>query len=77
MNFRQAIIETYTERFGHDKPYLQGKLDKINECENTQDLLYFCMNVDSQGLDMIAEKIGFADLHKFVFDFRSLDQNGF
>ena len=74
MNLRQAIIETYEERFGHDRPYLNGKLNRIGECETTQDLLYFCMNIDSTGLDMIEKKTGFKDFAKFVFDFRALDQ---
>jgi len=74
MNLRNAIIETYTERFGHDKPYLQGKLDKLDECNNTQDLLYFCMNIDSEGLEKIGQKLDFPNFDNFVFTFRNLDQ---
>jgi len=76
MDLRTAIIETYTERFGHDEHYLNGKLDKINECDTTQDLIYFSMNIDSEGLDIISKKIQFDEFKRFVFNFRSLDQNG-
>ena len=76
MNLRTAIIETYTERFEDDASYLNGKMNKIDKCETTQDLIYFCMNLDNIGFDMVSDKIDFNDFKRFIFNFRSLDQVG-
>jgi hypothetical protein len=76
MTLRQALIETYTERFSYDKPYLNGKLNKIDECETTSDLIYFSMNLDTEGFEMMSKKLNLPGFRVFVFVFRTLDQGG-
>lgn len=75
MNLRTTIIGTYEERFSHDKAYLLEKLEKINECQSTSNLLYFCMNIDDEGLAIIGQLLYHENFKKFVFDFRDIDQS--
>lgn len=76
MDLREAITEAYSERFAHDKSYLNEKLEVIDSCENTEDLLYFCMNMDKKGFARVSEKLGFQGFEDFVWSYRSLSQGG-
>lgn len=79
MNLIQAIIEQWDERFSYDQSYADGKIEKVNECETTSDLIYHCMNIDIDGRNIIAEKLQMTprDFAFFLSQFRALDQNNF
>lgn len=76
---RNAIIEQWKERFDEDESYVNKKLNDINNCQNINDLLYHCMNIDSNGHSIIAKKINMSatNFSLFISTFRMLDQSGF
>ncbi|WP_415406920.1 hypothetical protein ACLHDG_14330 [Sulfurovum sp. CS9] len=74
---RQAIIEQWQERFTEDDPrYADRKIKKVEECNNLNELLYHCMNIDIDGHHLIADKIRMThrDFAFFLSAFRAMDQ---
>jgi len=57
MKFKQAIKEQWIERFNNDESYLDKKLKELEALSNYQELIYYCMNIDTAGLQLIANKI--------------------
>ena len=57
MKFKQAIKEQWIERFHHDECYLNKKLKELETLSDYEELIYYCMNIDTQGLQLIADKI--------------------
>jgi len=76
MTLRNAIIEIQKERFSHDRTYLEDKLIQIKECKHTHQLLYLCMNIDTEGLDMLSEKLNFTSFKTFLWAYQVIDQGG-
>ena len=77
MTLKEAIIQTYTDRFADDERYIKQKIEKIDECQNTQDLIYFCRkNLDSEALKIVSNKLNFYNFGAFVRSFVEIDRAG-
>ncbi len=75
MDLRTAIIEQWKERFsGAKQPYADDKVEEVNKCKNTSDLLYHCILIDTIGKRIISEKMNYPNFSNFVDDFHRIDQ---
>jgi len=58
MNYvTQTLMEIYSERFAHDKPFLSEKIEELEKHRNKYDgLTFLCCSADETTVDMYAER---------------------